>query len=151
VSPILTLPTDGRPLHHTFIEVRLVETDFMSFVHHSNYLVYFELARIDFLQKQGISYAELVKSGTHFPVVESSLRYHQPAFFSDKLDIETWVGAAGRVSLDFCSRVFRLQESDRLLLTEGVVTVACINNDRKLQRVPDSLCEAVGFPRVKRN
>lgn len=150
MSPILTLPTDGRPVHHTPIEVRLVETDLMSFVHHSNYLVYFELARIDFLQKQGISYAQLVKAGTHYPVVESNLRYHLPAFFSDLLDVETWVGSAGRVSLEFCSRIFRQQRTDKVLLTEGIVLVACINNDRKLQRVPDSMCEAVGFPRAKR-
>ena len=43
--------------------VRYAETDQMSFVHHSNYLKYFELARLEWLDCLGISYSQLEKSG----------------------------------------------------------------------------------------
>ena len=45
------------------VQVRYVETDQMSFVHHSNYLKYFELARLEWLNVLGISYSYLEESG----------------------------------------------------------------------------------------
>ena len=48
-------------MNYTTVEVRVryVETDQMSFVHHSNYLKYFELARLEWLNFLGISYHNL--------------------------------------------------------------------------------------------
>ena len=43
------------------IIVRYHETDQMHFVHHSNYLKYFELARLEWLSDLQISYAEMEK------------------------------------------------------------------------------------------
>ena len=43
------------------ITVRYCETDQMQFVHHSNYMKYFELARLEWLTALGISYSDMEK------------------------------------------------------------------------------------------
>ena len=40
-------------IHETKLKVRYVETDQMGVVHHSNYYVWFEVARTDFLKLSG--------------------------------------------------------------------------------------------------
>ena len=46
---------------HTPIKVRYGETDMMGVVYHANYLLYFEDARIDFLDAVGFSYNECIE------------------------------------------------------------------------------------------
>ena len=69
------------------VRVRYAETDQMSFVHHSNYLKYFELARLEWLNVLGISYSHLEKSGILMPVVKASAEYINPLFFDEKFKI----------------------------------------------------------------
>ena len=76
-------------MNYTTVEVRVryVETDQMSFVHHSNYLKYFELARLEWLNFLGISYSQLEKSGVLMPVVRASAEYIKPLFFDESFKI----------------------------------------------------------------
>ena len=76
-------------MNYTTIEVRVryAETDQMSFVHHSNYLKYFELARLEWLNFLGISYSQLEESGVLMPVVRASAEYIKPLFFDESFKI----------------------------------------------------------------
>ena len=65
------------------LKVRYCETDQMGFVHHSNYLKYFELARLDWLNKLGISYKKIEKNGVLLPVIYSEIKYLFPLKFDD--------------------------------------------------------------------
>ena len=67
--------------------VRYTETDQMGFAHHSNYLNYFEMARIEWLNKIGFSYAALERQGIVMPVVSAQINFKSPAFFDDQLMI----------------------------------------------------------------
>ena len=51
------------PDHETEIRVRYYETDGQGFVHHANYFVYFEQARVEQLLALGHDYAELERNG----------------------------------------------------------------------------------------
>jgi acyl-CoA thioester hydrolase len=55
--------------NNTQIKVRYAETDQMGVVHHANYALYLELARIEWLSMLGFSYAEMEKQGVILPVV----------------------------------------------------------------------------------
>ena len=55
------------------VRVRYSETDQMSFVHHSNYFKYFELARLEWLNFLGISYSQIEESGVLMPVFRHQL------------------------------------------------------------------------------
>ncbi len=69
------------------IRVRFVETDAMGIVHHSNYLAYFEEARVAFLAHVGHPFTEWREAGLESPVLESFVTYRQPLHFDDVITI----------------------------------------------------------------
>ena len=71
-------------LHTT---VRYSETDQMGVVHHANYLLYLEQARIEWLKKLGFSYAQMEQDGVMLPVTEIHLKYKKPLRFEDEIII----------------------------------------------------------------
>ena len=75
----------------TTIRVRYVETDAMGFVHHANYLSWFELARIEMLDAINLSYKELETAGYYLPVLGAAITYRKPAYFDDRLKVVCYV------------------------------------------------------------
>lgn len=69
------------------IRVRFVETDAMGIVHHSNYLAYFEEARVAYLRDIGHPFTEWRDEGLESPVLESYVRYRRPVRFDDQIDV----------------------------------------------------------------
>ena len=90
-------------MNYTTVEVRVryVETDQMSFVHHSNYLKYFELARLEWLSFLGISYSQLEESGVLMPVVRASAEYIKPLFFDESFKITVYLIDPPKATLKF--------------------------------------------------
>ncbi|MEL6893003.1 MAG: thioesterase family protein [Actinomycetota bacterium] len=76
-----TDPSDYDFTHS--IRVRFVETDAMGVVHHSNYLAYFEEARVAYLAHIGHPYTEWRSDGFESPVLESFVQYRDPLRFDD--------------------------------------------------------------------
>ena len=83
----------------TRIQVRYAETDQMKFAHHSNYIVWFELARIELMRHTGIDYARMEKEGYLLPVLEIKAEYKLPARFDEYLDIKTVIRDMPRARL----------------------------------------------------
>ena len=73
----------------TDVRVRFAETDAQGVVHNSNYLIWFELARIDYLERYADGYQRLRDEGIESLVLESHVRYLQPARFDDRLVVHT--------------------------------------------------------------
>jgi acyl-CoA thioester hydrolase len=69
----------------TEVRVRFAETDAQGVVHNSNYLVWFEVARIAYLEAHAGGYQRLRDEGIESLVLESHVRYLQPAAFDDRL------------------------------------------------------------------
>jgi acyl-CoA thioester hydrolase len=61
----------------------------MGIVHHSNYLIWCEVGRTDYLRSIGTSYAELEKAGVVLAVAEVELRYHASARYDDRIVVTT--------------------------------------------------------------
>ena len=101
--------------HTSEIRVRYAETDQMRFAHHSNYITWFELARINLLREIGISYAQLEKDGYLMPVLEVSARYIRAAHFDDRLFIKAVIEEEPRAKLAFKYEVY--DEQGELLCT----------------------------------
>ncbi|MFN3411712.1 MAG: acyl-CoA thioesterase [Exilispira sp.] len=64
------------------------ETDKMGIVHHSNYIKWFEEARLHFLRKCELPYDKIEKMGIWLPVYEVYAKFIKPAYFEDSIDIE---------------------------------------------------------------
>jgi acyl-CoA thioester hydrolase len=65
--------------------VRFAETDAQGIAHNSNYLVWFEVARVEYLQRFAGGYQRLRDLGIEALVLESHVRYLEPAKFDDRL------------------------------------------------------------------
>ena len=65
--------------HISTIEVRYAETDQMGIAHHSNYAVWFEVARTDFIKAAGISYTDVEKEGIITPLTGLECKYKKAA------------------------------------------------------------------------
>jgi len=80
--------------HEMQIRVRYQETDAQGRVHHSNYINYFEVARVEMLRQSGISYRELEESGVMLVVSSLNCNYIRGAAGDDLLTIKTTVKRA---------------------------------------------------------
>lgn len=74
----------------TTITVRYAETDRMGIAHHSNYPVWFEIGRTDFIKMFGTTYSEMEAAGVMMPVLNLTCHYDKPAQYEDKLIVRTW-------------------------------------------------------------
>jgi len=117
------------------IRVRYAETDRMGLLHHANYLVYFEQARIELLRQQGISYKDLEDQGFLLVLTKVEVQYRKPARYDDVLTVRTTIARATMVRIDHRYEVFR----DGELVAEGATTLACIDREGRLQAMPPLL------------
>jgi acyl-CoA thioester hydrolase len=126
--------------HHTItIRVRYPEADPMGYVHHSHFLQYFEMGRIEFLRAAGFSYADMEREGVFFAVTKVEVRYLAPARFDDELTLKTTVKRATHVRFD---HTYELRKGNTLL-AEGGTTVACIGSDGKVRAMPEALLKTI--------
>jgi len=115
--------------------VKYSDTDQMGFMHHSNYLKFFENARISWLRELGVSYKKIEQDGVLMPVASSSLRHLKPAFFDDELIIQIGIEKLPKASLEFNYKVLN-QNKD--LICEGYTKIAFLNSSSyKPIRCPD--------------
>jgi acyl-CoA thioester hydrolase len=69
----------------TEVRVRFAETDAQGIAHNSNYFVWFEVARVEYLDRYAGGYQKLRDLGIEAVVLETHIRYREPARFDDKL------------------------------------------------------------------
>ena len=67
------------------------ETDQMGIVHHSNYIRWFEEARIDYMDQLGLGYSEMEKQGIISPVLSVEANYLRMLHFGDSVTIDAWI------------------------------------------------------------
>ena len=68
--------------------INYYETDQMGIVHHSNYIRYFEEARLDMMEQVGLSYAAMEDHGLIIPVLSVACEYIKPVLFGDKVQMQ---------------------------------------------------------------
>jgi acyl-CoA thioester hydrolase len=71
------------------IRVRFAETDAQGVAHNANYIVWFEVARVEFLERYAGGYQRLRDEGIESLVLESHAHFRQPAYFDDRLLVHT--------------------------------------------------------------
>lgn len=101
----------------TKIKVRYAETDKMGIVYHSNYYIYFEVAREDLISYAGMTYKALEDSGVMMPIMETHCKYHEGARYNDEIDVQSSVEELTPVKVVIGYKVIR--ENDSKLLAQG--------------------------------
>jgi acyl-CoA thioester hydrolase len=125
-----------QPVEHTItIRVRYPEVDAMGYLHHSRYLQYFEMGRVELLRSLGHSYADLEQQGVFFVVVKAEVRYKSPARYDDELTLTTRLVRATHVRYD---HAYELKRGETLL-AEGTTTIACVDREGQIRQIPEEL------------
>lgn len=101
----------------------------MSVVYHSNYLIWFEVGRVELMRQLGFTYREMEQDGMSLPVAEIKCRYKHPARYDDEITIRTRLGQMRPSLLRFHYDVVR--KSDGRLLAEGESVHVVVGRDMK--------------------
>jgi len=107
--------------HKTELRVRYGETDQMKYAYYGVYAQYFEVGRVELLRSLGITYKELEELGFALPVVNYNINYKKPAFYDDKLTIETTIKETPSIKIIFNYRT--LNEKGEVLNTAETTLV----------------------------
>jgi acyl-CoA thioester hydrolase len=123
------------------VRVRYAETDQMGVVYHANYLVWFEIGRVELMRQLGLDYKAMERDeGCLIAVVEATARYKSPARYDDELTIRTRLVEARGPIVKFGYAIVR--EADGTLLCEGGTTHVVVGRDMKKRRMPERYAEA---------
>lgn len=121
------------------IKVHPHHTDYAGVVWHGRYLQWLEEARIELLRSRGVDFAALVTLGCNLPVIDLSIRYHQPLRMGEEAVLKTrLVGMEGvRIPVEY---ELRSLDGNVLFLTGRVTLVAVdLEKGKVLRRLPPSV------------
>jgi acyl-CoA thioester hydrolase len=127
-------------IHTISIRVRYTEVDAMGYLHHSRYLQYFEMGRIELLRAAGFSYAELEREKVFFVVTKVEVRYRSPARYDEELTLTTRITRGTTVRFDHAYELKR----GNTLIAEATSTIACVDQDGNVRAIPGGLLPVTG-------
>ena len=128
-TPLPTPAARTTSLRH---RVAFFETDAMGIVHHANYVRWFELARVAWMDEHDRPYREYVADGLHFATTEVEVRYHQAVSFDDTVEIVTWLAWVRGASL----RMEYLVRRGEAPVASGATEHAMVNLEGRPRRIP---------------
>jgi acyl-CoA thioester hydrolase len=116
--------------HDATVRVRYAETDQMGVVYHANFLIWFEVGRVELMRALGIEYKRMEREDDcHIVVADVRCRYHHPARYDEVLRVRTRIAESRNRTVKFAYEVFR--DFDNQLLATGESThVICGANGR---------------------
>src|SRR6478672_4362605 len=135
--PVVTLP------HHDIeFRVRYAETDQMGVVYHTNYLVWCEMGRTDFIRTRGMSYADIEKSGTMLAVADLSARFLGAARYEQLIRVQTTLADLQSRFIVFDYLITNAETGNRLVTARtALVSVDAAGKPRALPAAVRALFE----------
>jgi len=122
------------------VRVRYAETDQMGVVYHANYLVWFEVGRVEFIRQLGMDYKSMEQDeNALIAVVEVTARYKAPARYDDELIVRTSLAGVRGSIVRFRYAVVRAV--DEVVLCEGETVHIVVGRDMKKREMPVSYAE----------
>jgi len=112
--------------------VAFYETDAMGVVHHSNYVRFFEHARVSWLEEHDQPYTAYVEQGLNFATTHLSVDYRASARFGDELSVTTWLEWVRGASLRMAYRI----ECGGNVIVTGATEHAAVNAEGRVRRIP---------------
>src|SRR5260221_11995163 len=107
--------------HDTSVRVRYVETDQMGVVYHANYLIWFEVGRVELMRALGVEYKRMEQEDDcQIVVADVKCRYHHPARYDERLRILTRIAETKNIVIAFPNEIFDKATTD--LLAPGATT-----------------------------
>jgi acyl-CoA thioester hydrolase len=127
--------------HSVEFRVRYAETDQMQVVYHSNYLIWCEIGRTEFIRALGTPYAELERQNVALAVVEASLRFHAAARYDNLIRVTTTISDVRSRTLTFDYVITNAETGERFVTAS--TKLASLTRDSRLTKMPDSLLKVL--------
>jgi acyl-CoA thioester hydrolase len=127
----------------TTLRVRYAETDAMGIVYHTNYIVWFEVGRGEYMRQQGGDYARWEAEGYYLPVIEVQARYLAPARYGDLVTVRAWVEQVRSRQVTFGYEVV-MAETGQLLAT-GWTKHICVDREGTIRTIPQEVRQMLEF------
>ncbi len=125
----------------TTFRVRYAETDQMGVVYHSNFIIWFEVGRVELLRQLGFRYRDMEEQDDcHIAVVDVKLRYKAPARYDDEILVRTRLKNMRESLLHFTYEIVRA--TDGTLLCEGETTHIVVDSDFQKTQLPEKYLRA---------
>lgn len=133
--------------HDTTVRVRYTETDQMGVVYHANYLIWFEVGRVELMRALGIEYKRMeIEDDCHIVVADVRCRYHSSARYDEVLVVRTRIAESRNRTIRFSYEVFR--DTDRELLAVGETLHVICGSNGKPKRLPEKYRATLETSRV---
>jgi len=123
------------------IRVRYGETDQMGVVHHGNYALYLEMARIEWLRKLGISYKKMEEDGIVLPVISICLNFKKSACYDDVIKVKTQLKKMPTATIEFDYEI--TNENGEIITTANTVLAFIDMKTKKPMRAPKYILESL--------
>lgn len=114
--------------------VNYSETDQMAVAYHANYLIWFDMARTEYLRRTGYTYGAMEAEGTFLAVTDARVRYRQPARYDDLLRIRCWAREVASRRVIFGYIVERAETG--AVLATGETALVALDRQYALSRIP---------------
>jgi acyl-CoA thioester hydrolase len=128
------------------VRVRYAETDQMGVVYYSNYLIWFEIGRVELMRSLGMAYSQLEDVyGCILPVAEARCRYRASARYDDLIQIETSLALVRSSLVKFAYKIWRKasEGEERKLLAEGETTHLVCDKEMNKKHLPENYLTAL--------
>ena len=116
--------------------VNFFDTDTMGVTHHSNYIRWFEIGRVEYLRAIGIDLNAMMADGILFPITKIEAQYHSPSYFDNILAIDTTAVALTKAKMEFEYKIHRVDE-EKILVTGFSQNVFTNKETGKITRLPE--------------
>jgi acyl-CoA thioester hydrolase len=121
--------------------VRYAETDKMGVVYHSNFIVWFEIGRVEMLRQLGFRYRDMeLDEDCHIAVADVRVRFKAPARYDDEILIRTRLKNVRDSLLQFGYEIVRVE--DGMLLAEGETTHIVVDSKFEKSALPQKYLKA---------
>ncbi len=132
--------TEEYQWSETRVRVRYAETDQAGMVYHANYLIWFEIGRVELCRAHGFNYRDMeIEADAYLPVTEAHLRYRSPAKYDDVILIRTRASVIRSRAITFVYEVRR--DADHTLLAEGETQHIVMNQAGRARSFPAEYAE----------
>jgi len=123
------------------IKVRYQETDAQGRVYHSNYFVWYDVARTEYLRQHDCSYKELEKQGVFFVVTEVKNKYIRGLEFDDLIAVKVALVRVGAASFELEYDVVDKKTNE--IVSKGWTKLAVVDKFGKVIKIPSEILEKI--------
>jgi acyl-CoA thioester hydrolase len=135
---------EERFSHSTEVTVRFAETDAQGIAHNAAYLVWYEVARVDYLARFAGGYNRIRSQGIEALTTETHVRYLDALHFDDRVRINIRCGDLRGARFRFDYLIERVTESGTEAVADGWTLHAVVDSETfRPTRLPEWLREAI--------